>query len=253
MKRRPGAPPGFFGVEAAGLRWLAEADGGVPVPEPVGVGADEIVLPRYRRAEPTVAAAEDLGRRLARTHRAGAPWFGCPPERWTGDGFIGDLELPHRHTDDGATWGACYAQLRLLPYLRAARDAGTLDGAGVAVLEGVCARLEDGDQALAGPAEAPARIHGDLWSGNVLWTPDGAVLIDPAAHGGHRETDLGMLALFGLPQLDRVVAAYHEAWPLADGWRERIPLHQLHPLLVHAVLFGGGYGAQAVAAARRLH
>ena len=61
-----------------------------------------------------------------------------------------------------------------------------------------------------------------------------------------------MLALFGLPQLDRVIAAYHEAWPLADGWRERVPLHQLHPLLVHAVLFGGGYGARAVAAARRL-
>src|SRR5690606_11979346 len=88
------------------------------------------------------------------------------------------------------------------------------------------------------------------WSGNVLWSPDGAVLIDPAAHGGHRETDLAMLALFGCPHLDAVLAAYDEAAPLAAGWRDRVPLHQLFPLLVHVVLFGGGYAAQAAAAAR---
>ena len=106
---------------------------------------------------------------------------------------------------------------------------------------------------LAGPQEPPARIHGDLWSGNVLWGSDGtAWLIDPAAHGGHRETDLAMLALFGAPHLQRLLDAYAEAAPLADGWRERVPLHQLHPLLVHAVLFGGGYGARAAQAARSL-
>ena len=98
---------------------------------------------------------------------------------------------------------------------------------------------------VAAPAEPPARLHGDLWSGNVLWAPDGAWLIDPAAHGGHRETDLAMLALFGCPHLDRVLAAYDEAAPLADGWRDRVPLHQLFPLLVHVVLFGRGYAAQA--------
>ena len=98
------------------------------------------------------------------------------------------------------------------------------------------------------PAE-PARLHGDLWAGNVLWSASGPVLVDPAAHGGHRETDLAMLALFGLPHLDRVLAAYDEAWPLDDGWRDRVALHQLHPLLVHAALFGGGYGRQAVSAA----
>src|SRR5205085_668353 len=114
-------------------------------------------------------------------------------------------------------------------------------------------RLEahDGDSRdLTGPAEPAARLHGDLWSGNVSWTTRGAVLIDPAAHGGHRETDLAMLALFGHPGLDDVVAGYESVTPLAAGWRERLPLHQLHPLLVHAVLFGGGYGAQAEAAAR---
>ncbi|MYQ97598.1 fructosamine kinase family protein, partial [Streptomyces sp. SID6139] len=116
-----------------------------------------------------------------------------------------------------------------------------------ALFERVCARLPE----LAGPAEPPARLHGDLWNGNVLWGADGEVrLIDPAAHGGHRETDLAMLQLFGCPHLDRVLAGYRESAPLADGWRERVGVHQLFPLLVHAVLFGRGYAEQALSVAR---
>src|SRR5262249_61636615 len=88
------------------------------------------------------------------------------------------------------------------------------------------------------------------WSGNVLWSGGRGLLIDPAAHGGHREMDLAMLALFGAPHLDRIVAAYEEVAPLADGWRSRVPLHQLHPLLVHVCLFGSGYRQSALDAAR---
>jgi fructosamine-3-kinase len=104
---------------------------------------------------------------------------------------------------------------------------------------------------LAGPDEPPARLHGDLWAGNLLWAADHRVwLIDPAAYGGHREVDLAMLRLFGAPD-PRALAAYAEAHPLAAGHEERVALYQLLPLLVHAVLFGGGYGASAERAARR--
>jgi fructosamine-3-kinase len=233
VKRRPDAPARFFEVEAAGLRWLADA-GGVRVLRPLRVEAGRIVLPRVRTTAATTESAEEFGRGLARMHLAGAAHFGDSPQR--GDGFIGPLPLPH--ADHGDDWDRFYATYRLRPFTT-----------GHAAVEAVCRRLEDGD--LGGPPEPPARIHGDLWSGNVLWTADGAVLIDPAAHGGHRETDLAMLALFGLPYLDRVIAAYDEVHPLADGWRERVALHQLHPLLVHATLFGGGYGNEAAAAASR--
>lgn len=243
VKSRPDAPAGFFEVEAAGLRWLA-VHGGVPVAEPLHVSPTQLATTRLDMSTPTESAAEDFGRRLAVTHDAGARYFGVPPDGWSGDGYIGTIPLPHA-TEPTRSWGEFYANLRLRPYLRAAHDQGIhLDP-----IERVCIRLEAGEY--DDPSDEPCRIHGDLWSGNVLWTPDGVHLIDPAAHGGHRETDLAMLALFGLPRLDRVLRAYGEVHPLRDGWQERIGLHQLHPLLVHVVLFGGGYVAQAIEAARR--
>lgn len=245
-KSRAAAPDGFFAVEVAGLAWLAEP-GALAVPAVVELAKDHLVLERVTQVAPTASAADALGRGLAAVHRAGAPHHGAPPAGWLGDGFIATLPLPHRLVDDGSGWGSFYAAARLAPYLRLARENGAIDDAGARTLDRVCARLTDGSLSL--PAERPARLHGDLWGGNVLWSPTGPVVIDPAAHGGHRETDLAILALFGLPRLDRVLAAYHESWPLADGWHDRVGLHQLHPLLVHAALFGGGYGARAVAAA----
>lgn len=217
----------------------------MPVARPLVVRPDGIDVERLDHAAPTTRAAEELGRRLAATHAAGAEHFGSPPADWTGDGFIGPLALPHRPFD---SWGDFYATLRVEPYARRSAASGALSPSGLAAVERVCARLRDGQLDDGRP---PARLHGDLWSGNVVWTARGAVLVDPAAHGGHAETDLAMLALFGLPHLDRVLAAYDEVAPLADGWPDRVALHQLHPLLVHAALFGGGYGAQAERAARR--
>ena len=247
VKSRPDAPAGFFAWEAAGLAWLAAATeaGGVPV---VGVGQvsrRQIVLDRIEPAPATAAAAQAFGRALARTHASGAAAFGSGPPGWTGDGFIGRQGLV---LQSFPTWGVFYADTRLRPFARAAARGGTLSAATLDRVERVCDRLAAGD---FDDGRAPARIHGDLWGGNVLHTAAGAVVIDPAAHGGHGLTDLAMLALFGTEQLERVSAAYAEAAALPTGWRELIGLHQLHPLLVHAVTHGPSYGRQAGLVAER--
>ncbi|MFC7903978.1 fructosamine kinase family protein [Streptomyces griseoincarnatus] len=230
-------------AEAAGLRWLAEA-GAPPVPRVHGREGAWLVLDRVAQGRPGREAALRFGRELAGLHAAGAPAFGAPPPGGPVEAFIGLAPMRNVSGDDWPSW---YAEHRVLPYLRRAVDAGTTGAGEAAVVERVCARLPE----LAGPAEPPARLHGDLWSGNVLWGADGRVrLIDPAAHGGHRETDLAMLALFGCPLLDAVLEGYQEVAPLAEGWRERVGVHQLFPLLVHAVLFGRGYAGQALGAAR---
>ncbi|MFF8395044.1 fructosamine kinase family protein [Streptomyces sp. NPDC016172] len=235
--------PGAARAEAAGLRWLAAA-GSVRVPTVHGHEEGWLVIDRVAHGRPGREAAVRFGRDLAALHAAGAPAFGAPPPDGPADAYIG---LAPMRNEPGGDWPRWYAEQRVLPYLRRAVDQGTIRAGEAAVVERVCERLPG----LAGPAEAPARLHGDLWSGNVLWAADGQVrLIDPAAHGGHRETDLAMLHLFGCPQLERVLDGYQEVAPLADGWTERVGVHQLFPLLVHAVLFGRGYAEQALAVAR---
>ncbi|WJV44266.1 fructosamine kinase family protein [Streptomyces flavofungini] len=235
--------PGAARAEAAGLRWLAES-GTVRVPAVRGHDRRWLVIDRVPQGAPTARAAVRFGRDLAALHACGAPAFGAPPPDGTEDAYIGLAPMRNVSGDDWPRW---YAEHRVLPYVRRAVDDATVCPAEADVVERACARLPE----LAGPAEPPARLHGDLWNGNVLWGADGqAWLIDPAAHGGHRETDLAMLHLFGCPHLDDVLDGYQEASPLADGWRTRVGVHQLFPLLVHAVLFGRGYAEQAVAVAR---
>ena len=209
-----------------------------------GVSAEALVLERLHAARPTPEAAAELGRRLARTHLAGAPAYGAGPEGWDGDGFFGPLSHPLPMVlGEWSTWGVFYAEARVTPLVRIARDRGLYDSAETDRFDRLVARLSAGELDTGEPA---ARLHGDLWAGNVLWTADGATLIDPAAHGGHHETDLALLALFGAPHLAHILDAYQEVHPLAEGWRERQGVHQLHCLLVHAVVYGGGYAAQAV-------
>jgi fructosamine-3-kinase len=239
VKTRPDAGEGEYALEAAGLQWLAEPDA-LRTPSVIAIAEDYLALEWVEPGALSGAGAEELGRGLAAIHAAGAPNFGDPGfGEWLGiQARIGSLRLPN---DPSKDWCSFYAERRLLPLARIARERGVLTGAGVAAVERVCARLEQ----LAGPAEPPARLHGDLWSGNVHADTQGRPwLIDPSAYGGHREVDLAMLRLFGAPS-ERVFAAYEEVAPLADGWRERVSLWQLLPLLVHAVLFGGSYRVAA--------
>ena len=247
------AAAGSFAAEAAGLRWLAEP-GALSIPDvlavadPPATAAGEPTAPTPRflalawvdAGPPSAASDEALGRGLAALHAAGAPAFGGPEDILR----IGPLALPNEPAPD---WPAFYAARRLEPLARLAHDRGALPAEAPALLDRLIANLAE----RAGPPEPPARVHGDLWSGNVLtdqvrqpW------LIDPAAHGGHRELDLAMLRLFGGPS-ERCFEAYEEVAPLAPGAPERVQLWQLAPLLLHAALFGPSWGARATQVLRR--
>lgn len=231
-KTKADAVPGFFTTEAAGLTWLRDA-GAVAVPDVVAVSDHPAFLVQewIEPGAPTSMTETSLGQSLAALHNTGAPFFGREDRRSTGS-----RGLPNEPTE---TWAEFYATQRLLPLARLAHDGAALPERTIAELEKVAGRIET----LVGPDEPPARLHGDLWGGNRLVGAGGVSwLIDPAAFGGHREFDLSMMKLFGgfSPEC---YSAYTEATPLADGWLERIPLHQLAPLVVHSIKFGGPYVA----------
>lgn len=241
-KSGAGLPAGLLGVEADGLRWIAEP-GTIGVPTVVGYSASpEVLVLEWIESGPSQAGtAERLGRGLAHLHAAGAPAFGS-----SRDSFIGPLPQPNQPVESGS-WPEFWFTRRVEPFARRACDGGSLAPSAMGLVDRLGARLAE----VAGPPEPPARVHGDLWSGNVMVDTRGDPwLVDPAAYGGHREVDLAMLTLFGGPG-PAFVDAYEEVHPLAAGWRERLRLWQLEPLLVHAVLFGGGYGSQALDVLRR--
>ncbi len=238
-KNNPSADAGSYLCEAAGLRWLGAA-GGAPVVEVLDADESTLTLQRLAPTRVTRDSAARFGAELARTHAAGAEEWGCPPPGWDRThGWIGSQRMP---LVPAPRWGQMYAEQRMLPFIEAAdeqfsaRDRATLDA--------VCEKLLAGE---FDDVDAPARIHGDLWSGNAVPTDDGITLIDPAAHGGHPITDLAMLDLFGYPKLEAVFDAYEaESAQLPSGWRGLIGLHQLHPLLVHTVTHSAMYGREAV-------
>ena len=279
--RKTDSRRGRIAYEVAGLAWLAEAsDPGAAVVPVLDHGATWLEEPRVVSVSPSAQDAEAFGRALAHTHAAGATHLGAAPDGYSGDGWMGEahLSLPERPSargeagganradSDEATpasspresWGAFYARERIAPYL----DTRVFTASERHLIERLCERLDSGDLDHGQPrlvAEAiarredvgAARTHGDLWSGNVMWTPGGAVLIDPAAQGGHAEEDLAALAVFGCPHYERILAAYNEASPLEDGWRERLTLHQAHIIMIHCAVFGRSYVPDAVAIARR--
>ena len=238
------APRGLFAAEARGLSWLAQARA-LRIPNVVAVSpANEaqqfLVLELIASRAPARDFDERLGRGLAALHRFGAPGFGLDH-----DNFIG--RLPQENTPS-VSWADFYRTRRLEPQLRLAVDAGLATARVRRGFDRLWSALDE----LLGPPEPPARLHGDLWGGNLLCDERGApCLVDPAVYGGHREIDLAMMRLFG-GFGGRVFAAYEEAWPPADGHRDRVALYQLYPLMVHVNLFGGSYVGSVEAALERL-
>ena len=227
VKTHAQAPAGMFEAEARGLAWLRGSP--LRVPDVIAAGEAFLALAWLDVGSKGRGFDEALGRGLATLHRTGAPAFGLDQPS-----FLATLPQDNTPATDGV---AFWIEQRVRPLAARAIRAGHMPDVH-AQLDALRARPDR-----FGPAEPPARLHGDLWWGNVVAVDGAPVIIDPAVYGGHREVDLAMLALFGgvSPAL---VAAYEEVWPLAAGWRDRVALWQLYPLAAHAVLFGGGYGAQ---------
>ncbi|MEH0147403.1 fructosamine kinase family protein [Corynebacterium sp. Q4381] len=237
-----GSGPHAAAAEAAYLRWLREGSSAVVEVFEVSDEENYLVIEKVPTARPTAHAAHEGGRELAAIHAAGADAFGAPASGWDGPNYIGRAQQECKPTE---RWADFYVHQRVLPFAQKAHEAGNLHQAGLDTVRRAC------DALLAEDEDAPvARLHGDLWSGNVLYSPAGVRFIDPAAHGGHPLTDIAMLELFGAPYFESFVDGYLAAGgQLSANWRERIPAHQLHPLAVHSYTHGPSYGDALVRAA----
>lgn len=247
-KTHPSPAPGMFEREAAGLRTLREhAPEELGVPQVLRESAAGLVLEWVEQGGmPSGRSEVHLGHGLAHLHGAGGRTGRTEVGGLAGDthGYLGSVAVDLTPTAD---WPEFYLHRRLAPLVSRAVDEGRLDPDTIGILSALEPRVEE----LCGPLTSPALLHGDLWGGNRLVDRgDRSWLIDPACFWGHPEVDLAMMQLFGGfgPEC---FDAYQEVSPLAAGWHDRVAWYQLAPLLVHAILFGGGYGAAALRALSR--
>ncbi|MDB4222302.1 fructosamine kinase family protein [Granulosicoccus sp.] len=232
VKTHGNPPPNHFSTEARGLRWLKET-GSVAIPTVLGASDDPpyLALEWIEEGGRNAQSESDLGASLALLHQFPCACFGREDKRTTGS-----LGLPNEPCD---SWAEFYSTQRLLPLARIASDRQALSESMIQRIESLAQRLGEFTE-LDVP---PSRLHGDLWAGNRLVDRDGINwLIDPACHGGHREFDLAMMQLFG-GYGQRCFDVYQDRFPLSAGWQSRIQLHQLAPLIVHAIKFGRSYVA----------
>jgi fructosamine-3-kinase len=235
VKSNMRAPVMMFQREAEGLEWLGAADA-LRVPEIIGIGERVLVLELLEVGMGGPDFDVTVGHGLAKLHQSGAKGWGLAT-----DNYIGTLSQSNRAH---ATWGEFYRDERLRPLIERAGDGFSSQDR--KIFDELLQRVPE----LVGDPGPPSRLHGDLWGGNLHTDGLGKpVLIDPAVYGGDREVDLAMMRMFG-GFSQRVFDAYAEALPLRPGFKERVKLYQLYPILVHANLFGGGYVKTAVEIAK---
>jgi len=229
--------PRMFEKEAGGLNALAAAMPELIIPRVVKNGNaaqyQYLVLQWIEKGAPKKNFWEVFGRSVARMHLQVQDYFGLYE-----DNYIGSLQQPNpKHTQ----WHTFYSECRIMPLARVLFDTGKFSKNDLASTELFCRRSVQWF-----PQEPPALLHGDLWAGNYMVSSEGcAALFDPAIYYGHREMDIGMTKLFGGFD-QKFYDAYGEIYPMESNWRQRLPLSQLYPLMVHAVLFGGHYVSSAM-------
>ena len=235
IKRHAAAPAGIFAAEARGLALLRQARC-LRVPQVWAVDASGIVLQDLGTGRPDPAQWQRAGVLLARQHAQHGAHFGLERDGWCGDSR-------QSNTPDTDGW-RFFAEQRLLPQARRARDANLLQSDDIAAIERLCRQLP---QRI--PEQPPSLLHGDLWRANLHACGDGELaLIDAAAaHYGWPEADLAMLTLFGEPP-QVFFEAYQQESRCDPDWRRRAPIYNLYHLLNHLNLFGTSYlsGVRAV-------
>lgn len=229
------APDQFFEKEAEGLQALRDANHSIPIPHVITTGRAETGCAFLLMEFVETGSSGDsyrFGAELANLHKNHSEKFG-----FHSDNYIGSL---HQSNTRHISWADFYFTERLQPQLKMAIDTGKMDKSTYKQLDKLASHL---DQLL--PPVKPSLIHGDLWSGNYLFNSVGqAVLIDPAVYYGHPEMDLAFSTMFGGFSKE-FYSGYESGSPVENGFKQRIPIYNLYPLLVHVNLFGGHHIHQA--------
>ncbi len=243
--KRAAGNPAMFRCEADGLRELTET-GAIRVPMVLAVSNQALVLEFIDSGNRQPDFFANFGRRFARLHEKHSRACGFSSDNFIGSTPQVNAPLVGDWEDTTETGGCDWPEFFLERRLRYQAELAGQNGHGDE-LPGLLDRGEKNLIEILQPnAEPPSLLHGDLWGGNFMVDEEGQpCLIDPAVYYGHREADLAMTRLFGGFD-DSFYSAYDEAWPLNQGWQERLPVYQLYHLLNHLNLFGSAYYARSL-------
>lgn len=243
LKWNSDCPNDMFAKEAAGLQEMSQANSLLVIPNVVFYSTNSdfvgiLLMEFLQRSQYSQGFDEQLGRGLAQLHRKTDDSYG-----FYHSNYCGTTIQENTRTEN---WVEFYGQYRISKLVTQLKSKRKLSAEDLKIYEKLIDRLP----ALLPQYTVPSLIHGDLWSGNYMFSAKGPALIDPACYYSDREMELGMMKLFG-GFSPKVWNAYQEEWPLPDGWQERNLLYQLYHVLNHYLLFGGSYGWQAVDIAKK--